>query len=240
MPDLPSAAPVQVYALPPVWGVPNPSPFVIKLMTWLRMAGIPYEHRVLPGPPSSPTGKIPYVVLHDGTLLHDSELIIEALSRRFCVDLDSQLGAQDLATGHLVRRTVEEHLYFAGLYERWITDEGYAATSRDYFAAMPPLARAVLPWVLRSRMRKYLHGQGLGRHPRPVIEAKARADVRAISATLGEREYLFGGLSTVDATVYGFLAAFMSHPFPSVVRDEAASHPNLVAYRDRVRDRFWP
>lgn len=239
MPDLPAHVPLVLFALPPTWGVPNPSPFVIKLMTWLRMARIPYEHRVLTRPPASPTGKIPYVQLPDGTTLHDSELIVEELSRRHGVDLDAALGPTERATGHLLRRTIEEHLYFAGVYERWLTDEGYAHTSRDYFAALPALLRAVIPWTIRPKMRKNLHGQGLGRHPRPVIAAKARADVSAIAATLGDRPYMLGPLSSVDACAYGFLAAFLSHPFRSDVRDAVLAHPNLVAYRDRVRDEFW-
>jgi glutathione S-transferase len=240
MPDLPAAAPLKLFALAPIWGAPNPSPFVIKLMTWLRMAGIPYEHCILTSPPSSPTGKIPYVKLPDGTALHDSELIIAELARRHHVNLDAHLTTGERAVGHLVRRTFEEHLYFAGLYDRWITEEGYAASSRDYFAAMPLVARWILPRTLRPRMRKYLHGQGLGRHPAEVIAAKAREDLAAIAEVIGEREYMLGELSSVDATAYGFLTSSVSNPFPSAMRDALFGQPRLVAYQARMRARFWP
>jgi hypothetical protein len=131
------APPVRVFGLPPVWGTPNPSPFVIKLLTWLRMAGIAYEQVVLKRPPQSPTGKIPYVVLPDGRLLSDSSAIVETLAVERGVDLDAHLDARGRAEAHVIRRTIEEHLYFVGLYERFATPEGFARTGVDYFRHAP-------------------------------------------------------------------------------------------------------
>lgn len=231
--------PLRVWALPPIWGTPSPSPFAIKLMTWLRMAGLPYETALLTRPPRSATGKVPYVELPDGALLHDSGLIIEALSRSHGIDLDQGLSAADRALGHAVRRMLEEHLYFVGLYERWLLEEGYACTARDYFRHMPPVVRHILPAILRRRIRRYLHGQGLSRHPPEVIAQAARADLDALAALLGDKEFLLGPPSTVDATACGVLWAMSAHPFPSPLRDAIEARPTLLSYRDRLRARYW-
>ena len=53
------------------------------------------------------------------------------------------MSARDQALAHLVRRTLEEHLYFVVLWERWVSDEGFANSARDYFP--------YLPWPLRCR-----------------------------------------------------------------------------------------
>lgn len=50
---------IVVYGSKPAWGTPDLSPFVIKLETWLRLAGLPYERRDGGNPMQAPRGKIP-------------------------------------------------------------------------------------------------------------------------------------------------------------------------------------
>ena len=108
------AAPIKVWSLPPLWGTPSPSPFAIKLMTWLRMADIPYVAPTMMGPPRSRTKKIPYIELENGETVADSSQIIERLTRDRGIALDDGLDTRQRALAHTIRRTVEEHLYSAG------------------------------------------------------------------------------------------------------------------------------
>lgn len=234
-----STEPIRVWALPPIWGTPSPSPFAIKLMTWLRMAGLPYEAPLMRGPPRSPTRKIPYVELPAGELVHDSGLIIARLSSDHGIDLDRDLTPRARATGHAIRRMCEEHLYFAGLWERWVSNAGFEASARDYFAHLPAVVRLVLPRLLRRRMRQYLHGQGLGRHRPESLVNLATADLDALAAHLDGNDFVLGSLSSVDATAYGFLCALRSHPFESALRDAIEQRSALVDYVERMRDRYW-
>ena len=232
-------APIEVFGLPPVWGVPAPSPFTLKLLTWLRMAGIPHRPVTLTRPPASATGKIPYVRLPDGRILHDSTLIVDTLTAERGVDLDHGLSASERATGHMVARMLEDHLYFCCLVERWITDAGYARTSRDYFAHLPPPLRWLMPVILRRRIRAYLHGQGLGRHPPDTVAQFGRADLAALSSLLHGRDFLVGRPSSYDAVTFGFLWAISAHPFSSALAEAIRADGVLVAYRERVRERWW-
>jgi glutathione S-transferase len=232
-------ASVDVFGLPPIWGVPAPSPFTLKLLTWLRMAGVPHRAVTLTRPPASATGKIPYVQLADGRILHDSTLIIEALTAERGVDLDGGLTSLQHATGHAVTRMIEDHLYFCCLSERWISDAGYACTSRDYFAHLPPPLRWLMPVILRRRIRAYLHGQGLGRHPPETAVRFGCDDLRALSAILAGQAFLLGRPSSYDAVVFGFLWAISAHPFPSRLTEAVRGDTGLVSYRDRVRARWW-
>ena len=229
---------IAVHALPALWGSPSPSPFAIKLLTWLRMVELPYELVPLRRPPASPTGKIPYVVLPDGRRLHDSGLVIEALACEHDLDLDADRPASERAIAHAVRRMLEEHLYFIGLADRFI-GEGWAHTAAGYFGHLPIGPRWIVPGVVRRRALRNLHGQGMGRHPRSVRLALAQADLAALAQLVGDHEHLFSTASTVDATLVGFLWAFSANPFPSVVGSALAEHPSLVAYLDRMRDRYW-
>ncbi len=239
MSNLPAIAPIRVFALPPIWGAPNPSPFVIKLLTFLRMAGLPYEMPGLTGPPRSPTGKIPYIELSTGEKLHDSGLIVDALTERYAIGLDAGLTDDQRALSHAVRRMVEEHLYFVGAYERWLTPAGYAVTSRAYFSHLSAPLRLLLPLLLRRRIRANMFGQGVGRHPPDVVADAGRADLQALAVLLGDREFFHGHPTSIDATLYGFLAAWLSNPFDSPVKAEVERHPNLMAYQARMRERYW-
>jgi len=49
-----------LYGSAPAYGVCDLSPFVVKVATWCRMAGVPYETAVT-DPRKAPKGKIPYV-----------------------------------------------------------------------------------------------------------------------------------------------------------------------------------
>jgi len=239
MSDLPAKPPLRVWKLPPMWGAPSPSPFVVKLETWLRMANVPYEVAHLRRPPRSKTGKIPYVTLPSGEVLSDSSLIIERLSADREIDLDAGLDAHQRAVGHAVRRMVEEGMYFIGLYERWV-GVGYAHSARDYFAYLPAPLRFVLPKLIHARMRRATHGQGVGRLSDEERLSKAEADIAAIAAILGDNDYILGPRpSNVDATVFGFAWTMSSNPYASSPGDAIKSDARMRRYFDRMKARYW-
>jgi glutathione S-transferase len=117
-------APVIVRGLPPVWGAPSPSPFAIKLLTWLRMADIEHELVALRSPPRSRTRKVPYVELPGGEIVADSSHIIVRLSSDHGVDLDAGLDDMQRSHARMLECVLEHHLYFVALYERYATPGG--------------------------------------------------------------------------------------------------------------------
>jgi glutathione S-transferase len=220
------------------WGTPNLSPFCVKLETYLRMAEIPYKLAPM-SRSQAPKGKIPYVQI-DGKFMGDSHLIIQELERRLASEgkptVDSGLSARDVAIARFARRALEEGFYFIGLYTRWRVDEGYAAT-RDEFKKFVP--GFVLPLVRRDILKK-LHHQGTGRHTLEEVTAMGAADLEATAELLGDRPFLLGDRPrTVDCTVYAFLEAILGFPINSGLKQHASSHANLVAYRQRFRERWW-
>ena len=132
---------IVLWQMRPLWGLPNPSPFCMKVETWLRMAGLPYQARPIEGSPQSLSGKVPYIDRPDGSVLWDSSVIIDTLSRERGVDLDRGLSPTDRAIGTLLQRTFEEDLYFVVLYERWVDDANWPRISRDYVPRFLALIR---------------------------------------------------------------------------------------------------
>jgi glutathione S-transferase len=187
----------------------------------------------------APKGKIPYVTI-DGNLLGDSQLIIAELERRLASEgkqpLDAGLGRREEAIGHLVRRTLEEGYYFVGLYARWKLDEGYAII-RDEFKKFVP--GFVVPLVRRD-MAKKLDRQGTGRHTRDEAIAMGVADIDTVAEVLADQPFLLGDRPrTADCTLFAFLESTLGFPLGGTLQERAGAHANLVAYRRRIRERWW-
>lgn len=221
------------------WNTPNLSPFCTKLECYLRMAEVPYRTAAMQIG-KAPKGKIPYVALPDGQRMGDSQLIIEQLERGLVAEgkppLDAGLSARDLATAHLTRRALEEGFYFVTIYARWRTDEGFAAMREELKKFVPGI---IVPFVRRDT-RKKLHSQGTGRHTLEEAMALGGGDLDACAELLGDRPFLLGDAPrTVDCTVFAFLEATLGFPVDTPLKARAASHANLVAYRKRIRDRWW-
>lgn len=220
------------------WGSPNLSPFCTKLECYLRMAEIPYKPAAF-GRGESPKGKMPYIKIA-GSTLGDSQLIIEELERRLAAEgkhpLDEGLAPRDAAIGRLARRMLEEATYFIGMYGRWKTDDGYALQREEFKKWIPGI---IIPFIRRDIAKK-LHHQGTGRHSLEEVSAMGKGDYSAISELLGDRPFLLGEQPrTIDATVFAFLEATLGYPLDTPLKRHVEGLANLVAYRRRIRDRWW-
>lgn len=234
-------ASIKLVGTGPLWGVPNASPFVLKLETWLRMASIDYQPVALTKPPASRTGKIPYIIRDNGELLADSQIIIETLAREHGLDLNAGRDDAQLAQEHVIRRTIEESLYFAVVAERWLIDANWPITRDAYFRALPGGLRHLFGAGIRRKVRRDLWGQGIGRHDWPRIEASAQADVDALAAALGGRDYFAVDTpQVVDASAYGSLATMLAYPRETASQRAVKRHDNLLAFCERMRKAYWP
>ncbi|MCC6750562.1 MAG: glutathione S-transferase family protein [Deltaproteobacteria bacterium] len=231
---------ITLYQFPTAWGLPNLSPFCMKVETYLRMVELPY--RVVAGLEmrKAPKGKMPYIE-DAGRLVADSGFILEYLKERYGDPLDGALSREAWAKGHAVRRLLEEHFYFVAVHQRWIADAGWALVKEAFFSSLPAYLRVVGAPIVRRKMRSMLHAQGVGRHSVPELLHLGKLDLDALAATLGDSEFLLGAApSSVDATVFAFLANVLWSPVPTELKDHARTHANLVAYTHRMRERYFP
>lgn len=231
---------IKLYQFAPAWGLPNPGPFCFKVEAYLRMAELEYETRV-GDPRKAPKKKLPYID-DGGRVISDSTHIIEHLKRTKGDPLDAGMTSAERATAHATRRMVEEGLYFCLAYWRWIEDDAFAIAERDLLRpVLPPVIRSVIPRLVRRQVKEQLRAQGTGRHTRDEIFAMGRADLDCLSETLGEGPY-FGGAEprSIDATMYAFLAIVLwSPPEGGPLNEHVKTKPNLVAYCERMKARYW-
>ena len=230
---------IKLYQFSPAWGLPNPSPFCMKVETYLRMVGLPYETINGALPFKAPKRKLPYI--EDGTqLIADSGFILEYLKKTYGDPLDTALSDADRVIAHALRRLFEENLYWVALYTRWIEKSIYLETRQVFFGGLPPIMRELIAGIVRREVRKSLMAQGMGRHSREEIYEIGKADLNAISLWLGDKSFFMGATPTsLDAIAYAFLANILVPPLESPLKDHGMSLPNLPAYCERMKQPYY-
>ncbi|HUA79856.1 MAG TPA: glutathione S-transferase family protein [Dyella sp.] len=228
-----------LYASRPGFGLPDTSPFVIKTEVQLKMTGLSYE-RESTVPPRAPKGKVPYIV-DEGDVVPDSTFIRAHLERKYRVDLDEGLDARQRAEAWTIERLLEDHLYFAMVWFRWIVPENFAKGPARFADIAPEAEREALRRQMQARKNDDLRGHGIGRHSAAEIAVLGVRSIDAVGTLLGDKPYLMGDRpSAVDATAFGVLAAILTPFFDTPLRDAVVGRPNLVAYVERMMHRFYP
>jgi glutathione S-transferase len=230
---------ITLYGFGPGWGLPETSPYVTKTEVQLKMAGLAYA-KDLTGFPGAPKGKLPYID-DDGTVVADSTFIRAHLERSRGIDFDFGLNDAERAAAWAVERMIEDHLNWASAHARWLMPANFDKGPSHIFDMVPEPARADARAAAQARVKAAIYGQGLGRHSEAEIWDLAKRSVASLSALLGNKAYLFGERPCgADATAFGSLAGILTPFFTSELRTMAEGHGNLVAYHDRMMERFYP
>src|SRR6266480_2026973 len=79
--DESEVAMITLYAFGPAFGLPDPSPFVLKAEVLLKMAGVPYRTST-EGFGKAPKGKLPYID-DDGERIADSTFIRWHIEKKY-------------------------------------------------------------------------------------------------------------------------------------------------------------
>ena len=230
---------IRLHQFAPAFGLPNASPFCMKVETYLRMAGLPYETVNDGNVMKAPKGKLPWID-DGGTRVADSTFIVEHLKHKYGDPLDASLSPLLRAQGTAFQRLFEENLYWAVVHTRWADPMGWLRTRQAFFGALPVPLRWILPPLARRGLLAELRGQGMGRHSEAEIHAIGCRDVTAVADFLGDKAYMLGDAPTsLDATAHAFLANLLWAPVDSPIRRHAAARPTLEAYCQRMKVRYF-
>ena len=234
---------IKLYQLPPLWGIPGFSQSCLKLETWLRMTGIPYEVAA-PDFGVSPKGKVPYIE-HNGTLIGDSTLILEYLKKAYAKDPDNELGPHERAVSLAFRRMIKENLFWVAIQSRYFDDQGWGIYKKLVIALTAPDAPVEEQERRAADFREYMRGQirghGIGRHTPHEIYEIGIADITAIGEFLGDKPYFMGDRpSTVDATIYAYMVNFIAPPIESPAKEHARKQGNLLNHCRRMQQKYFP
>jgi glutathione S-transferase len=230
---------ITLHVFGPNFGLPDPSPFVTKAEMLLKLTELPYRTDT-EGFGRAPKGKLPYIE-DDGARIADSTLIRWHLEKKYQIDLDRGITAEQRATAWAFEKMAEDNLYWALLHARWMDDANFAKGPMVFFRKIPAPVRPLVVAMVRRQVRKNVYGHGMGRHSAAEITALATRSIDAIADFLGPKPFFMGGEPTgVDATIFSFAAGALCPTFETPIRTAAERHGNLKRYVGRMTCRFYP
>ena len=213
------------------------SQFVLKIETYLRMAGVEFQTKSLGMgfAETAPKGKLPYIE-HNGAQIADSSIIIDYLKEHFGYPLDGNLSDGQRASGHTIKRMVEEHIWWLMARERWWAPEN---PYWDTPGLLKELDQESYEGARDDSRRKCME-HGVGAFTDLEIDKRGREDLDTLSILLGENPYFLGDKPTsVDATTYAFLWQIMHAAYTSQLKNAALKHKNLVSYVQRLEEKWF-
>ncbi len=231
---------IKLYQFPAHFGVPNMSPFCMKLECFLRMTELDYETVTVQRPEKAPKGKCPYIVDGAGEM-GDSELIMDHLVDTYGKDPDQGLDDGQRAVSRAFQAMLDERLYWVLVYSRWLEPALWPQIRAEFFAALPLPLRGLVSLLVRRGIRRQLWQQGMGRHQAEEVYGFGVADLRALATQLGDREYFHGDRPTrIDACVLSHTANILIPGHDSPLLQELGRQENLCAYTWRMMARYFP
>ena len=239
MPADPGKDVVVIHQFPKGKVLHSASPFVIKLMTFLKIAGIDYvcDHKNWKGP----KGKTPWITIN-GKNVADSQLAIEYLMKALDKNINSHLSPEEAAVERVFQVTIDDRFYWCGAIDRFIFNDPLNFQKIGTMPVPKFLEPLFVKRVVAPTIKKQSHAHGLGRHTDEEIKKIALGDMKAFSDYLGNKPYLMGEKPTVvDCTLFGFMAATLwtlpeSDFLTAALKKD---YPNLVSYTERIKEKYW-
>lgn len=229
---------ITLYGFGPALNVTEPSPFVLKVLLILKVAGVDFTLKN--GTQflrTAPKGKLPYLE-HNGDVIADSFFIEKYLKKELDVDLDKHLTRNEKAISEVLRTTLEERVYWCIVYFRWQYAGNWPTIKQTFFGQMPFLANVIVPKIARRNVLRQIQAQGLGRHSESEIVTIADTVLSSCSDLLGETPYIFGDkVSRVDICMYAHLVQILRPDnLPSPLLETTHKYQNLVDFCDRFSE----
>jgi glutathione S-transferase len=230
---------ITLYTFGPAFGLPDPSPFVMKAEMLLKMAGLPYRTDTK-GFRKAPKGKLPFIE-DDGERIADSTFIRWHLEQRYGIDFDRGLDKEQRAVAWAFEKMMEDQLYWTVVDARWTDDANFAKGPMIFFRRVPTLMRPLVIKMIRRKVRNALHAHGIGRHLPAEITALASRSIDSVANYLGQKPFFMGPEPTgIDATLFAFTAGTLCPTFETPIRVASERHDNLKRYVARMTARYYP
>ncbi|CAG2054903.1 unnamed protein product [Timema podura] len=227
------------------WGLPSIDLHCLQVMAYAKFSGVPIQMHVTNNPFRSPSGKLPVFRHGKVTLSTYTEIVAYLTKKKFSADfgLTPRQHSEVVAYSQLLQERLLPALNFIW----WLNERNHQELTRPWYCK-------ALPWPLNfyypgsyERNARALINTMFDEFEEPsVVENGLYTDAErcltALSHRLGESEFFLGAHPTsLDATVYAYLAPLLKAPFPCpALQNHLKACTNLVKFVVRVTQRYFP
>jgi glutathione S-transferase len=225
---------ITLYSYPSLFGVADNNGYGLKVFAFMRLAGVAFTHEHLFDASAAPRGQLPYIV-DDGITIGDSDAIIAHLITKYRLAIDAGLTQAQRDQSHLITRMLDD-LYWVMSFSRW-KDESYwpafcAALVREH----PNLNEPDLLKAKEYNAQRYYY-QGIGRYGPDAAYARGLADLAVLADAMPAQGFVHSAKPTsVDASVYGFIANIWFYDIDTPLKQFVAAQANLVRHCTAIHE----
>ena len=171
---------------------------------------------------------------------------MEFLTKEFNLDIDN-ISQKDKSDARAYTILLEDNFFPGIIFLRavnikWMFNEeqGFLGNITGF---KKNILKTVAPLALKSKIKKRLLIQGMGRNSQDEVQEILKRDLSALSNLLGDKPFFFGDKpNSFDATAFAHLAMLLSCPQPNdeVLKYVDSSTSNLKSFFERVKALAWP
>ncbi|WP_420422210.1 glutathione S-transferase family protein [Simkania sp.] len=226
---------ITLFLYPELFGVPDNNPFGLKVDTFLRLTGLEYQAKHIIDTSEAPRQQLPYLVDGDN-IVSDSNNMISYLIVNYELEIDNDLTRDQQSLSLLIRRMLDEHLYWVMAYSRWQDERFWPLFRDELLRSLPEISPEDLEPLRQINLGKY-QIQGIGKYSLDEIYQAGIDDLAVIAHFLGSQNYIFGkNVHSLDACIYGFLANIYYFEIDTPLKEFLVATKTLPAYCDRIRN----
>jgi glutathione S-transferase len=223
-----------LYSYPPLFGVADNNGYGLKVFAFLKIAGVPFEHRHTFDASAAPRQQLPYIV-EDGTAIGDSDTIIAHVIERYRLTIEEGLSQAQRDSAHLITRMLDD-LYWVMSYSRWKDEQFWPAFAAALRHEHPSVTEQDLAKAREFNGQRYYY-QGIGRYPPAGAYARGLADLQVLADLLPQQGFMFGPRPTrIDAGIYGFIANIYFYSIETPLKTFVTAHGNLIRHCTAVHE----
>ena len=222
--------------------IPSIVPKELKVESFLKLHGIPYENVNHNSRMTLKKVKMPYIELN-GEEVAEVDVVLK-VAEKFEKNMSENLTAEQKNVEHAMIKMVENHLYWAIM--EWRSDfmdntiKAYKINLTNYLDSKLPPALLNFHYKMNviKKMQKKTKSQG--HHD---LDGAAKNDMKVLSEILGEKEFMFGTEPCMlDLAVFSVLAQLLmvDEEFQCPLKDHLKeNYQNLVDLVTRMKERCW-
>ncbi|MCK0151679.1 glutathione S-transferase family protein [Marivita sp. S6314] len=218
---------------------PSLSPFCVKAMIQLDMAGVDWRPEYTGTPGDGPLGRLPALRTPEGVIPESGfiQTYLEGQGAVFHMGLSSVARVR----AHALVRMIEEHLRLGIAHDRWLVDACWEKMKPVAFASVPAPIRPAVATMARRQVRSGLKSQGFARMTEAQRMACFQPDLDCLTDHLWDTPYLLGDHPTAPDTIaVPVLSMLAGLPASTALRETVRRNATLMAYIDRGRAALYP
>jgi len=144
---------ITLFSYPDLFGLEDNNPYGLKIFAFLKLCGLPFEHRHTLDAKAAPRGQLPHVD-DGGQAIGDSDAIVSHLKRKYRLPIDDTLTPFQRDLDLLVRRALDD-LYWVMSYSRWRDPRFWTAFRDALLRTHPEIAADDLEAARKYNFDRY-------------------------------------------------------------------------------------